>query len=330
MGFTSILLAFLGVFCWSGLALANSSVVGPAFSDPAITVPMPDSWLKQPIDRGKADLKVMLDQQMYRVLAPLIHQYANKKGIKISLSDGTCGNSAGTLLKKQADIGAFCCPPRNSDRLPGLRYFTLGITPISVIVHPDNLLTNVTIDEARDIFSGAISRWSQLKMPNGSFGPNKPIQQVARLHCKPRPGHWRLILDNEDQFSVSLKEVGTIPDMLSSAARNIRSIGHVSAWLATNDPKKKVVVKSLKIDGIHPTDVKALIDGRYPFYKTFSITIWEGANVENALAKDLKEYILSQVEMLDDKYLIASHEKLRKAGWQFEGDELIGSQQKNR
>jgi phosphate transport system substrate-binding protein len=324
------LLAFIGVFYGSGSAFANSSQIAPAFSNPAITIPMPDSWIKQPIDRGEEDLKVMLDQQMYRVLAPMIRQYANKKGLNISLSDGTCGHSAGTLLKKQADIGGFCCPPRNSDRLPGLRYYTLGITPISVIIHPNNPITDVSVDEARDIFSGSITRWSQLKQPNGSSGHNKPIQQVARLHCKPRPGHWRLILDNEDQFSVNLKEVGTIPDMLTSAARNIRVIGHVSAWLATNDPKKKVDVKSLKIDGIPPTDVKALIAGRYPFYKTFSITVWEGASVENSYAKDLKEFILKQVEKLDEKFLIASPDKLRKAGWQFRGDELVGSPQNSR
>ncbi|MBF0444746.1 MAG: substrate-binding domain-containing protein [Magnetococcales bacterium] len=291
---------------------------------------MPDSWIKQSIDRGESDLRVMLDQQMYRVLAPVIRQYANKKGLKISLSDGTCGNSAGTLLKKQADIGGFCCPPRSSDRLPGLRYYTLGITPIAVVIHPDNPVSDVSVEETREIFSGSITRWSQLKQPDGSPGQNKPIQQVARLHCKPRPGHWRLILDNEDQFSVTLKEVGTIPDMLSAAARNIRAIGHVSAWLATNDPKKNVVVKSLKINGISPTDLKALVAGKYPFYKTFSITIWEGDSVENPLAKDLKEFIFSQVEMLDEKYLIASPDKLRKAGWQFRGDELIGSNQNRR
>ncbi|MBF0379767.1 MAG: substrate-binding domain-containing protein [Magnetococcales bacterium] len=320
-----LLLSF-AVSLWSGVAFADHFKIGPAFSDPAITVPMPDSWVKQPIERGKVDLKVMLDQQMYRVLAPFIRRYANVRGLNISLSDGTCGNSAGTLLKKQADIGGFCCPPRNSDRLPGLRFYTLGITPISLIIHPDNPISDVTVDEARGIFSGSITRWSQLKRADGRPGPNKPIQQVARLHCKPRPGHWRLILDNEDQFSINLKEVGTIPDMLSSAANNIRSIGHVSAWLAINDPKKKVNVKSLKIDGIPPTDIKALVEGRYPFYKTFSITIWEGANVENSHAKDLQKFLLKQVERLDEKYLIATPNMLRKAGWQFNGYELIGSQ----
>ncbi|MBF0193801.1 MAG: hypothetical protein HQL71_04550 [Magnetococcales bacterium] len=330
MSFAYVLLVFIGIFFSSGSALADSIKIGHEFSNPEIRVPMPDSWVKQPIDRGKVDLKVMLDQQMYRVLSPLIRQYANIKGITISLSDGTCGNSAGTLLKKQADIGGFCCPPRNSDRLPGLRYYTLGITPISLIIHPDNPISDVSVDEAREIFSGGISRWSQLKQADGSPGHNKPIQQVGRLHCKPRPGHWRLVLDNEDQFSVNLKEVGTIPDMLSSAATNIRAIGHVSAWLATNDPKKNVVVKSLTIGGIKPTDIKALIEGRYPFYKTFSITTWEGSGVESLYAKDLKEFLLSQVEKLDDKFLIASPKKLRQAGWQFKGDELIGSKKNSR
>ncbi len=88
-------------------------------------------------------------------------------------------------------------------------------------------------------------------------------------------------------------------------------------------------VKSLKINGINPTELQALIDGRYPFYKTFSITTWGGSSVENSHAKDLKTFLLQQVDKLDDKYLFASHSKLRNAGWQFDGYELTGPQQKH-
>jgi phosphate transport system substrate-binding protein len=315
----------MGLFFGVSSVEAGSHGVGLAFSDPAIGVPMPDSWLEEPIDRGMADLNVMLDQQMYRVLKPAIEQYAKKNNLNIALSDGTCGHSAGALLKKKADMGAFCCPPRNSDRLPGLKFYTLGITPIAILVHPDNPVEDLSEHQVRDLFSGAINRWSQLKGADGQPGPNKPIQPVARLHCKPRPGHWRLILDNEDLFSTDLREVGTIPDMVSSIASNVRTIGHVSAWLATEHYQKEGLVKALTIGGNSVSDPNALVEGRYPFYKTFAITTWEGESVKNPKADALAAFILAEAVQLDPKYLLINHLQLRRAGWRFEGDELVGS-----
>jgi phosphate transport system substrate-binding protein len=314
-------LMFVVAISWASPLLAGSLDVGSAFSDPSVRVPMPDKWIKQPVDRGAVDLNVMLDQQMYRVLGPIVQRYAREHKLKIALSDGTCGHSAGALLKKKADIGAFCCPPRNADRLPGLRFYTIGISPIALLIHPDNPVENMSEDQVRKVFTGAISRWSQLKTVDGKAGPNKPIQQVARLHCKTRPGHWRLIVDHEDLFSTDLKEVGTIPDMMSVAATNVRAIGHVSAWLVSQAKKD---VKSLKVNGISISNLDALVDGRYPFYKTFSVTTWEGDSVENPKAKALVKFILEQVELLDEKYFVVPPSKLRAAGWLFDGNELVG------
>lgn len=317
-------LLIVGMIGGSMPVAAQSLAVGPAFSDPSITVPMSDDWIKQPVDRGSVDLKVMMDQQMYRVLEPFIRHYAKQHGLKIDLGDGTCGHSAGALLNKKADIGGYCCPPRNTDRLPGLRFFTMGITPIAIVVHPGNPVRNVSIRQVREVFAGVIHRWSQLTTPAGQPGPNKPIQQVARLHCKFRPGHWRLLLDNEDLLSTNLKEVGTIPDMIMAAASNVRTVGHVSAWL-TIQPQVKGSVNALSVNGVSPYDLDALIAGNYPFYKTFSLTVWEGSHVQNPHAKALKDFMLKQMEKLPPSYLLASPSKLRAAGWRFEEDELIGA-----
>jgi hypothetical protein len=83
-------------------------------------------------------------------------------------------------------------------------------------------------------------------------------------------------------------------------------------------------LKALKIDGASPFDLDDLVTGRYPFYKTFSITIWEDSPTKNRHAIDLKEFILKQVESLDDQYLLASHSRLRAEGWRFNDGELIG------
>ncbi|MBF0621002.1 MAG: hypothetical protein HQL54_03670 [Magnetococcales bacterium] len=328
LGIVALLLTVLHApFVWS-----MDAALAPEFSDPNYRVQMPESWVVKPIDRTvqtdvakKTDLKVILDQQIFRLLQPSIQAFAKQNNLNIAQGDGTCGHSAGALAAKRTDIGGFCCPPRDLDRLPGLEFHTLGITPIALLVHPDNPIDNISIEEARKIFSGDISRWSQLKTAEGIKGPNRPVLPVGRLHCKPRPGHWRLILDNEDLFSPDLQEVGTIPDMISMVAHGKSAIGHAAYWFAAKHYRNKGKTKVLMVDGIHPSDVNAVAQGRYPFYKTFSVTTWHGPHVENKNAMRLVTHMLHAMAHLDHADGVVSASMLRANGWQFQADELIGS-----
>jgi phosphate transport system substrate-binding protein len=301
---------------------------GPAFSDPNRQVQMPLSWEKKSITHdssfGNIDLAVNLDQQMYRILMPTAKEYAKNYDLQIAVTDSTCGNSAGMLRRKMIDIGGYCCAPAEVDRLPGLRFHTTGIAPIALFVHPENPIDDITLEEARKIFMGEITYWSELKTSDGRPGPKQLIKTIGRLHCKIRPGHWRLLLDNEDLFSPRMLEVGTIPDMVFEVALHPDAIGHETVWLATEHYKEKGRVKTLKINGYAPEDLKALLAGRYPLYKTFNITTWEGKGLENHHAEGLVDYFIKQIEGLDTKYGIIPSSHLRKAGWKFKGSELIG------
>ena len=68
----------------------------------------------------------------------------------------------------------------------------------------------------------------------------------------------------------------------------------------------------------------AVQEGTCGIYRTYNITTWEGKGVENHRAKRLVEYLLKEVEHLDPKYGFAPASRLRKSGWKFKGDELVG------
>ena len=301
---------------------------GPPFSDPTQILEMPDSWQNQPIKHDTSikdvDISLNLDQQNFRILKPTIEKYAKENGLNIAITDSTCGNSAGMLRRKMIDIGGFCCAPGAMDRLPGLRFHTTGIAPVALFVHPDNPIDNITLEQARKIFMGEILNWSELKTPDNRPGPDVMIKVIGRLHCKTRPGHWRLLLDNEDLFSSGMFEVGNIPDMVSQVASNPDAIGHETVWLAVEHYKNKGRVKTLKINGYAPEDLDAVLNGNYSIYKTFNITTWDEPGVKNQEAGKLAGYIKRQVESFDMKYGIVPSSQLKKAGWIFKGTELIG------
>jgi len=304
-------------------ATSRAGERGPAFSDPSAVAPIDEEWVKKPVEHREwakgADVVITLDQHMYPALLPLIGDFERETGLKVAAAHGTCGISSGMIMRKEADIAGYCCPPAEFDRLPGVQFHTLGIGSLALIVNPSNPVKSVTLKEARDLFSGRIYRWSELK---GRGGPDRPVQAVARLHCKTRPGHWRLLLDNEDLFSPRLREVGTIKEMVSFVANNEDAIGYESTWMVEQF-REEGEARPLVIDGVSPSDEKALIERRYPFYRVYSITSWVGDN-RSKDADRLIEYLQSHLGDLDPGVGLVSAARLREAGWKFKGDELVG------
>lgn len=305
---------------------------GEAFSDPNKKFPMPEDWIKKPIKyeswAGKADIAIALEQDVYQTILPLIKKYAKEKGLKIEVKEGTCGIAAGMLSRKTVDVGGFCCAAGLEDRLPGLKYHTLGIVSKTFFVNPVNTVDGLTEDQLRNIYRGKIFKWSELKTSSGIAGPDWTINAVGRLHCQKRPGHWRLLLDNDKLFSPRMVEVGSIPDMLFTVSRSREAIG----WEVLSMVEKYKMndkLKLLRINGYEPHDYKALAELKYPFYRVYNITTWDGPGVENAKAKKLVEYLIGEMETLDPaRFGFASPGLLKKAGWKFKDTELIGEPKK--
>ena len=308
-------------------AQADHNVRGPAFSSPGTHLSMTKEWQQQALRYEEwaqgADLALSLDQQLYMALTPLINRFAAEKKLTIRVHEGTCGISAGQLFQKSADITGFCCPPGETDRLPGLAYHTLGISSLHIIVNAANPIDNLSVEQVRKIFRGEITSWRSFPgIPNAPGSPDI-IDPIARLHCKNRPGHWRLILDNEDLFSARMQDVGTIRDMISKIAADKNSIGYEVLWhikqIAPNG-----AVKSIHINNNDPNRPENLLSLTYPFYRTFSITSWEPDPLRKEIADQLIAYIMAHIGEINPDHALIPATALRKAGWKFTKDELTG------
>ena len=314
--------AFIFCFLLPGAGAAGEvgdELRGPAFSDPSVRQEMPAGWAEQKIEykpeNEGADIVVTLNQQFFEFLLGYIDGYAREKNPKIKTVRGSCGISAGSIKNKEGDIGAFCCPPSKTDRLPGVRFHSIGIHPISILVHPDNPVKDLSFEQVRGIFRGDILRWSEVGWKDS------PIQAIVRLHCKKRPGHWRLMLSDSDKFGPEIKEVSAIEDMFSLVADTPYAIGYEVMWMVNRQAGK---VKALTIDGRSPDDLEHLEKGEYPLYRSLYLTTWEKEGLRNPLSEDLVNYVVDRVEKYGSQEGIIPVSRLREAGWVFEGDELVG------
>ncbi len=297
---------------------------GEAFSNPARVLAMGAKWQGRAVAHPQgieAAILVNLNQADTPILAPIIKQYAAATGENIVVHSGTCGVSNRGFMQKEIDMGSFCCPPGKDDRFPGLVFHTIGILPLEIIVHPANPVRDVTFSQAQRLFSGAIDRWSALSA-GAAF--DYPVQPVAFIHCKNRPGHWRLLLDNENLFSPRLRTVITIPDVVSAVAASKMTISLTSSYHAHVADKDRGKVRGLTIDGIAATDLAAVARGRYPLYMTLSMAYWRDSTHLEAQHR-LLAHLDRTVEQHAAALRLVPAARLRQNGWRFQGEELVAA-----
>ncbi len=292
-------------------------VAGPAFSPTTVDATlMAPGWAARPVRHAgahaAADLVVTLDQQIYPAVAPAPAALARERGGASMWSGEPAGSPAG----REVEIAGYCCPPGPDDRLPGVRYRTLGIAAIALIVHPDNPVRDLSLADARGLFGGRLRRWSEVK-GGGPFA--QPVVPVVRLHCKHRPGHWRLILDNEDLFSARAVEVGAIEDMVAQVAKRRGAVGYETAWMARRHGR----VRMVRLDGVDPLDRAALAAGRYPLYRTFTLATFDGA--ETPLVRAAVAEMERAFAATAKPFSAVPAATLAHHGWRFTDGELHGA-----
>jgi phosphate transport system substrate-binding protein len=325
-GIQGLLLLGLLLGGWQS-AVAEESLRGPAFSDPRQLATMPEEWVKRRIEydagakKEKADVAITLDQQIFLMMGKQIAEYGKKKGINIVNQEGTCGISDGFMAKKTADLAGFCCAPDRQARLPGLKFYTLGVASKVFIVHPDNPVQTITVEQLRKVYQGEYTRWSEIAGMSGA--PDIPLHVVGRLHCKARPGHWRLLLDHENMYSPRMKSVANIPDVVTEVMANPGAIGYETLTNIDHYTKGKAP-KVLRLEGHSPQDLEAVATLRYPLYRTFELAIWEDKELRNPHVDDLVAFMLKEAEAMGAKHGFVPVAQMRRAGWLFHGDEVVG------
>ncbi|MDH3998807.1 MAG: substrate-binding domain-containing protein, partial [Desulfuromonadales bacterium] len=206
-------------------AAAGESAAGdhPAFGDSTYIKAMPEPWLAQevtpPAHVGTADVFMTIPYHLYDLLAPKVETFAQQQNLVVKTKRVSCSTSSLMLLRKEVDIAGFCCTPSDNDRLPGVKFHTVAIAPVAILLNEQNSVNNLSPDQIERVFRGEIVNWAQLG------GADLLIQPVVRMHCRTRPGRWRPYGDPEE-LSPNVISVGAINDDLEFIARTTGSIGY--------------------------------------------------------------------------------------------------------
>jgi phosphate transport system substrate-binding protein len=182
--------------------------------------------------------------------------FQEETGVSVLVSG--LGSSAGieAVQNGTADIATSSRALSDAEKDYGLDTTVVAYDGIAVIVNDDNPVTNLTLDELRDIYAGVITNWSEVG------GPNLDIQVVNRDEASGTREAFKTLVMRGTSFDRSaavLPGTGQVRDVVSRTPGAIGyiSIGFVSSSFTT------ATVKSLSIDGVAATEDN-VENGTYP------------------------------------------------------------------
>lgn len=207
--------------------------------------------------------------------------YEKKTGVKISLTEGNATRGIREVVTKKADMGGTCRHAENIPEEQGVKLVPVAWDAIVVVVHPSNPVTNISLEQVKDIYLGKLSNWKQLG------GPDKPIVAMERKGTlRGGAGLRELILKDHERMyapSVKLLDSSSPPEVvLETTPEGITLTGIGSA--------RQRKVKVLSLEGHVPTR-ENFVSGDYPLYRPLYLTV--PAAAPSPELTDFLKYILS-------------------------------------
>ena len=173
-------------------------------------------------------------------------------GIK-AVKDGTC------------DIGLSSRYLKDSEKAEGLQETILAIDGIALIVHTDNAVADLTVEQIAAIFKGEITNWSNVGGKDGE------IVCIGREESSGTRDGFESITDTEGacKYRQELTSNGAV---LTAVAENPNAIGYVSL------SSVKDTVKAISVGGVAPSEA-SIKDSSYAVQRPFVLVTREGVDL---------------------------------------------------
>jgi phosphate transport system substrate-binding protein len=191
--------------------------------------------------------------------------------------DGIKGVPAGTC-----EIGMSSRELTPAEKGTDLTELVVAIDGIAVIVNPNNPISNLSMDQIREIYTGGITRWEQLGA--AAQGKTGGIAVVSREPGSGTRGAFEEILRFQDQLVRGAIEFDGTGAIKAEVSRNADAVGYISLGSVDN------TIKALGVDSVAATNdnVKS---GTYKIARPF-ILLYKKSAAPHAETKAFLEWTL--------------------------------------
>jgi len=223
-------------------------------------------------------------------------------GVKVDVTGGGSAAGASSAHSGVADIGMLSRDLKNTGSEAELTPYLIAEDGLAVIVHPDNPVADLSLEQIRKIYTGEFKHWSDVGGLSDAKGKPIKINAITREDGSgTRTAFEELVMDKNriNPKAVVSPSNGAIRYLVSD---DKNAIGFISLGLVKSVGSEKDV-KAIALDGVAATE-ENMINKSYKLSRPFLfVTMGEPAG----LAHDFIEYVLSPEgkEILKREGLIA-------------------------
>ena len=203
---------------------------------------------------------------LVKVLAEVFME--EHRGITVNYSGTGSGAGVEAAISGTADIGLASRALKDEEKANGAVEHIVALDGVAVVVNPENNVTDLTVEQIAQIFTGEIANWSQLG------GADAPIAVCGREAGSGTRGAFEEIVGVEDACTY-VNEYSSTGDMVGSIGGNPNAIGYASLS-AVNDS-----VKVVKVNGVDCTE-DTVRDGSYRIQRPFVMVTRQGGELSPA------------------------------------------------
>ena len=178
------------------------------------------------------------------------------------------GTGIQAAIDGTVDLGLASRALKDEEKSNGAVENIVALDGVAVVVNPENGVTDLTVEQIAQIFTGEITNWSELG------GADAEIAVFGREAGSGTRGAFEEIVGVEDACKYT-NEYSSTGDVIGNVASNPNGIGYASLS-AVDD-----TVKAVAVNGVTPSE-DTVKDGSYEIQRPFVMVTKEGTQLSEA------------------------------------------------
>ena len=203
-------------------------------------------------------------------------QIANS-GVTFTYNPTGSGSGIQAVSEGRCDIG-LSSRALKDDEKAALTETVVALDGIAMIVNPENPVSDLTVEQIADIYTGKITNWSEVG------GNDAEIVLIGREAGSGTRDGFESITGTEEECQYR-QELTSTGDVIATVSQNPNAIGYASLSAV------KESVKALSVGGVAPSE-DTVKDGSYVIQRPFVLVTKDGVTLSPA-AQAFFDYALS-------------------------------------
>ena len=191
---------------------------------------------------------------MEKVIGTLGEAFTEKEGINVTYNPTGSGSGIQAVSEGRCDIGLSSRALKDDEKAT-LTETVVALDGIAMIVNPENPVSDLTVEQIADIYTGKITNWSEVG------GNDAEIVLIGREAGSGTRDGFESITGTKDacQYRQELTSTG---DVITAVSQNPAAIGYASLAAL------KDTVKAVSVEGVVPSE-ETVKDGSYRVQRPF-------------------------------------------------------------